>query len=66
VPEPGGRDVEPGVVVVVPPPDGMVPGFAYASLLGDNVPALVTTLLVAVSIIDVITFDGDAVGTAER
>lgn len=66
VPVPGGSVVEPGRVVVEPVPDGTVPGLAYASLLGERVPGLVTTLLVAVSTMAAITLAGDAAGTADK
>ena len=54
VPVPGGKVVEPcGVVVLVDV--GTVPGSPYASLFGDNVPALVTTLSVDAEMIAAIT-----------
>ena len=58
--------VDPGTVVVTPLLFGIAVGLAKASLFGDNVPGLVTTLLVAASMIAVMTADGDAAGTAER
>ena len=66
VPEPGGNVVEPGTVVVAPLLVGTAVGLAKASLFGDKVPALVTTLLVAALTTADITVAGDAAGTAER
>ena len=73
VPDPGGTVVEEvGTVVpgddgaVVPGADGTMSGSPYASLLGDNVPALVTTFAVVALMSAVITCDGVAVGAAER
>jgi hypothetical protein len=53
-------------VVVAPLLDGTAVGLAYASLFGDSVPALVTTLLVAALITADMTVAGDAAGTADK
>ena len=66
VPVPGGKVVEPGTVVVTPLLFGTAVGSPNASLFGDNVPALVTTLLVAALMMALITADGDAAGTADK
>jgi hypothetical protein len=58
--------VDEGGGVVVPGDDGTAVGSPYASLLGDNVPALVTALVVVALMIAVITCDGVAVVAAER
>ena len=66
VPVPGGNVVEPGTVVVTPLLFGTAVGSPYASLLGESVPGLVTTLLVAALMMALITADGDAAGTADK
>lgn len=65
VPVPGGRVVDPGAVVV-PGDEGIVEGSPYASLLGDNVPALVTTFGVDAPMIAVMTCEGDADVAADK
>ena len=65
VPEPGGNVLEPGAVVV-PGEDGTDEGSPYASLFGDNVPALVTTFVVAALMSAVITCAGEDEVAAER
>ena len=65
VPDPGGIVVG-GLGAVVPGDDGTMSGSPYASLFGDNVPALVTTFAVVALMSAVITCDGVAVGAAER
>lgn len=52
--------------VVVLGDDGTAVGSPYASLLGDNVPALVTTFAVVALMRAVMTCDGVAVVAAER
>ena len=65
VPDPGGVVVEePGTVV--PGDDGTVSGSPYASLLGDNVPAPVTTFGVVALMSAVMTCDGVAVVAADK
>ena len=66
VPLPGGSVVEPDGVVVVGDDVGTEPGSPYASLFGDNVPALVTTLSVDAEMIAVITCAGVADGRADK
>ena len=65
VPDPGGVVIEePGTVV--PGDDGTVSGSPYASLLGDNVPALVTASAVVALMSAVMTCDGVAVVAADK
>ena len=65
VPVPGGSVVEPGAVVV-PGDEGIEDGSPYASLLGESVPAPVTTFGVDALTIAVITCDGEADVAADK